>query len=245
MVQQTVFSKDSKARASDVAPAPHRTALLTDGWGKLILRILRTILLPIAALFALGFLLFSNLIEFGAGQEVRRADAIVVLTGSDGRIPEGMKLLARGKARRLLISGVNPATKRKELMGLTPGSQHLFLCCVDLGREARDTIGNADETGQWVKDRAFKSLIVVTSSFHMPRSLAELRRVLPSVELIPYPVQTPSLEGWWRHTGTLQLLLGEYVKFLPAFVRCVGAQIGYGAGIFGSARQCRGSADAV
>ena len=209
------------------------------------LRIARIVLLPLVALFGLGFFLFSSLIQPKTASDVRRADAIVVLTGSDNRIPEGIKLLSRGKARRLLISGVNPATKRKELVDLAPGSKHLFLCCVDLGREARDTVGNANETGQWVKERQFKSLIVVTSSFHMPRSLAELRRALPSVELIPYPVQTPSLDGWWWHAGTLQLLLGEYVKFLPAFVRCFGAQIGQGAGLWGSARQCRGNASAV
>jgi uncharacterized SAM-binding protein YcdF (DUF218 family) len=235
LVQQTTFSKD------DNVASPRSAAFLRDGWARYGRRIARISAVLLATFLVLGFFLFWKLIEQQPGQDVRRADAIVVLTGSEGRIPEGMKLLARGKGRRLLISGVNPATKRKELVGLAPGSQHLFLCCVDVGREARDTIGNADETGQWVRERHYKSLIVVTSSFHMPRSIAELRRTVPDVELIPYSVQTPNLDAWWGHSGTLQLVVTEYVKFMPAFARCFAAQIARGAGLSGSARQCRGA----
>jgi uncharacterized SAM-binding protein YcdF (DUF218 family) len=245
LVQQTTFSKDDNARAvSPSAASRPATALLKDGWVRYGLRVARILIVALAALLGLGFLLFSTLIEQQPGGDVRRADAIVVLTGSDGRIPEGVKLLARGKGKRLLISGVNPATKRKELASLAPGSQHLFLCCVDLGREARDTVGNADEAGTWVRERQYRSLILVTSSFHMPRSLAELRRTVPDAELIPYSVQMPSLDGWWWHPGTLQLLATEYVKFLPAFARCLGVQLGRGAGVSGSVRQCRGGVSA-
>jgi uncharacterized SAM-binding protein YcdF (DUF218 family) len=200
----------------------------------------------VMAAAVLGFLLFRALIHHIPAEDVRRADAIVALTGGEARIPEAVRLLALGKGRRLLISGVNPTTTRKELSGLAPNNQHLFRCCIDVGREARDTIGNADETSQWVRERRFKSLIVVTADYHMPRSLAELRRALPDVELIPYPVRPRNVHvnAWWVYPGTLQLLVSEYVKFMPAFARCYGAQFSRGQGMLGAWQQCLNKARA-
>ena len=187
-----------------------------------------------------GFLAFSSLVNGDTGDDIRAADAIVVLTGGEARIPEAVKLLAQGKGRRLLISGVNPVTTRDELVSLTPNSKRWFRCCIDVGQEARDTIGNAAETRAWVKKRDFKSLVVVTATYHMPRSLAELRRALPEVTFVPYPVRPRNLhlEEWWAYQGSLQLLATEYVKFVPALGRCIAAEFGRGQGIFGGTRQC-------
>lgn len=241
-MQQSAFAKGTKG---------YSVKALTTASGfpvasKKVNRVRLSVKIAMLALGALllgvgvGFFLFWGLIEHEPAQNVRRADGIVALTGGEARIPEAVRLLAQGKARRLLISGVNPTTTRKELSGLAPNSQHLFRCCIDVGREARDTIGNADETGQWVKERRFKSLIVVTASYHMPRSLAELRRTLPDVDLIPYPVQPRNVHvnAWWAHRGTMQLLVMEYLKFMPAFARCYGVQLRRGQGAFSAGRQC-------
>ena len=93
-----------------------------------------------------GFVVFLNLIDDHIVSEPPKADAIVVLTGGPSRISEGVKLLMQGKGDRLLISGVYSATTRSELAALSPGDEELFKCCVDIGYDARDTIGNADET---------------------------------------------------------------------------------------------------
>jgi uncharacterized SAM-binding protein YcdF (DUF218 family) len=248
LVQQTVVPKDTKAYSvGRMVGMPHvRSVLQGAGRMRYRLKIAGILLLALTALLGVGFLLFWGQIKPEPAREVGRADGIVVLTGGDARIPEAVKLLSQGKGRRLLISGVNPSTTRTELAGLAPGSQHLFRCCVDVGREARDTIGNADETSQWVKERRFKSLIVVTASYHMPRSMMELRRTLPDVRLIAYPVQPRNVhvDSWWAHPGTLQLLVTEYLKAVPAFLRCMSAQFGRGTGVGGSARQCLGGAGA-
>jgi uncharacterized SAM-binding protein YcdF (DUF218 family) len=242
LVQQTVIPKEARRFAiakvgagQDLPPAP---STVWRGWFRL-----KMAAIAFGAMLAasgIGFLMFSALIHHVPAHDLPRADAIVALTGGEARIPEAIRLLSQGKGRRLLISGVNPATTRKELSSLAPNSQHLFRCCIDVGREARDTIGNADETGQWVRERRFKSLIVVTADYHMPRSLAELRRKLPDVELIPYPVQPRNVHvnAWWAHPGTLQLLLSEYAKFMPSFLRCYVAQFRRGQGVAGAGRQC-------
>jgi len=172
-------------------------------------------------LFAGGFLVFVYSIHRETPASSTSADGIVVLTGGTERIEKGIKLLARQRASRLLISGVNPRTTRTALARRIPGRLHLFRCCIDIGYKAQDTIGNAAETREWAIDNNFKSLIVVTSSYHMPRSLAELHRVLPGITLHPYPVVPASVraEAWYTNPGTAKLLLWEYVKFLPAATR--------------------------
>jgi uncharacterized SAM-binding protein YcdF (DUF218 family) len=168
-----------------------------------------------------GFVLFAVSVtrdDIGGGDT---ADGIVVLTGGDLRVEAGAKLLTEGRAKRLLISGVNRKVTREEMQRLLGLDAKTFNCCVDLGYEARDTVGNADETRTWAKTNGYKRLIVVTSRYHMPRGLAELALVMPNVTLIPYPV-TPRRypeTAWWLHTTTTRVLLSEYLKYLPAVAR--------------------------
>ena len=150
------------------------------------------------------------------------ADAIVVLTGGAQRIDGALELIAEKRARRLLISGVNPDVTARDLARVV--SRELrddLACCVDLGKNALDTIGNAAETRSWAEERGFSSLIVVTSDYHMPRSMTELAGAMPDVALIPYPVSSPHLSfaGWWHDPGTFGLLAREYGKYLLANAR--------------------------
>lgn len=193
-----------------------------------------------AAMFFGGFLLFCNMLLSEAPGSINRADGIVALTGGEARIPVAVKLLAKRHGRRLLISGVNPSTRLDELASLTPNSKNWFNCCIDLGREAQNTIGNAEEAREWAQRRQFHSLIVVTASYHMPRSMAELRRALPDTVLVPYPVKPRNLHvhSWWAYPGTLQLLMVEYVKFIPALGRCSLSQVSHGYGVIGGTRRC-------
>ena len=95
------------------------------------------------------------------------------------------------------------------------------MCCVDLGYSAVNTIGNAVETRQWALDRGFHSLVIVTSSYHMPRALLEIGHRLPGVTLIPYPVVTQHQlsEPWWSSAGGAKLIVSEYLKYIYAAAR--------------------------
>lgn len=168
-----------------------------------------------------GFLLFANGIPREEIPLSHRADGIVALTGGASRISDAMQLLATNHGKRLLISGVNPATRPSELIRLTPEYERLFACCIDLGHRALNTSGNAMEIAQWTHALGFHSLIVVTSAWHMPRALVVLRREMPETELIPYPVVTERLrdEAWWSNAQTTRLLMLEYVKYLATYAR--------------------------
>jgi uncharacterized SAM-binding protein YcdF (DUF218 family) len=179
-----------------------------------------------ACLFALvlliiGFIVFANGIERVQQEPQRGADGITVLTGGVARIDRAMKLLAAGKAKRVLITGVNRTTTTEELKQLASQGDQYFTCCVDIDKDARNTIDNATETSEWVALNRYGSIIVVTSNYHMPRALAELGRVMPGVTLIPYAVidNNVHLDPWWSYPGTTKLLLSEYLKYLPALGR--------------------------
>jgi uncharacterized SAM-binding protein YcdF (DUF218 family) len=181
----------------------------------------------IALAYVLGFVAFISLLP-KTPADLKGAEGIVVLTGGGGRIDGALKLLAEGRARRLLISGVNPSVDLKALAGTIDKNLEVALaCCVDLGRDARDTIGNAAEARDWVKAKGYGSLIVVTSDYHMPRSMAELAGAMPDVKLISYPVSNPELHlgNWWNNGPAFALLLREYGKYLlaAARVRIAGA----------------------
>jgi uncharacterized SAM-binding protein YcdF (DUF218 family) len=174
-----------------------------------------------AALFAVDFLWFIRQMPEVEVAPTRDADGIVALTGGPFRINDALDLLAAGRGKRLLISGVNPATRVVEISRLVPEHQRLFKCCVDIDHSATNTIGNAIETRRWARARGIKSLIVVTANFHMPRAMVELARELPDVTLVPFGVVSEKVrvEAWWENSETARLLFLEYLKYIVARVR--------------------------
>jgi uncharacterized SAM-binding protein YcdF (DUF218 family) len=174
-----------------------------------------------AVVLAGGFGLFVLRIPSEEVTLDRNADGIVVLTGAAARIPDAIELLAAERGKRLLISGVHRDTRAREIARLTPLYSKFFRCCIDLDRSALNTFGNALETKRWAREHNFNSLIVVTSNWHMQRSVAELEHQLPDVTLIAFPVISPKVkdEPWWSNIDTARLLFAEYLKYLFALGR--------------------------
>jgi len=177
--------------------------------------------------FGAGFVAFARTVASYVPSQPPRADAIVVLTGGDLRLITGARLLKEGRGARLLISGVNPQTSREDLRRLSGLSPRLFSSRVDVDYAAHTTSGNASETRTWAKSRGYTRLIVVTSSYHMPRSLMELRRTMPDITLLPYPVVPNRINAarWWSDPFTARVLMAEYVKLLPSAARYGAARL--------------------
>ena len=183
-----------------------------------------TILALVAAIFAAwiwGLVLFIEGIPDSLEDEERRTDAIIVLTGGSLRLEKGFELLSAKMAEKLLVSGVDKRIRIEELLrvaGITPADLD---CCVTLGYMAEDTGSNAIESALWIRTNKIASIRLVTSSYHMPRSLLEFRATVPGVEIVPHPVfpEHVMVREWWARPGTASLVIAEYNKYLLAATR--------------------------
>ncbi len=187
------------------------------------MRRLFSAVLFVALAWAAGLLVFVSNLPAPANASPAPADGVVVFTGGDDRVASAMSLLNDGAGKRLLISGVNPTVTRPDLAEIWPGDPALFECCVDLGLEARTTEGNASELDAWMRKHGYRSLILVTSEFHMPRALIETRDRMPDIEITPYAVASghlgpdgrPKTAADWKRIG------GEYTKYLAARAKTI------------------------
>ena len=146
-----------------------------------------------------------------------------MLTGGSLRLQRGLELLREGKGRKLFVSGVNQQVDLDELLRSAGNAPDWALCCIALGHEADNTVGNAQETARWMRSQGFRSLRLVTAWYHMPRSLLEFDRAMPDIEIVAHPVFPDQVkqERWWAWRGTAALLMGEYTKYLAALARPV------------------------
>lgn len=206
-----------------MSPQPdHRAPKLSASAPRRVLRAaFAAALAAVLVATAVGFVGFVAQLR---GSEIRpasQADGIVVLTGGSSRVSDAIELLAAGYAKRLLISGVHPTSAASDISRLLPDNQALLSCCVDLDHSAVNTRSNAAETRRWAHERGFKSLIVVTSNYHMPRAIVELSHAMPEITLIPFAVVGDRWrdEPWWESGPTLRLLLSEYAKYVAAELR--------------------------
>jgi uncharacterized SAM-binding protein YcdF (DUF218 family) len=174
----------------------------------------------VAGLLGAGFLWFVWRVPADEVALNRNADGIVALTGGASRVADAMELMAAGRGKRLLISGAYRTTNLGEISRINPVYARMVSCCVDFDNSL-NTLGNAIEIKRWAERQGFRSLIVVTSNYHMPRALAEIAHQLPGVALVPFPVVTDRqrAEPWWTNGTVAKLMLSEYVKYVFARLR--------------------------
>lgn len=156
-------------------------------------------------LYALGFVLFSVTLGRPSDPGVR-TDAVVVVTGSGGRIEHGIDVLDQGRAKRMLVAGADPLVTKSDLVRILGGKAHLVTCCVDLGSESVDTRSNAEEAHRWLDRRGYKSLRLITSDWHMRRADYEFSRSLGSDHRI--------VADAVRSAPGFTTLFGEYNKYV-------------------------------
>lgn len=151
----------------------------------------------------------------------RKADAVVVLTGGTNRLESGFDLLRQKRGEKLFISGVYRGVEVRELMDQWQEEDRAaFDCCVVLGFDADDTLGNARETAEWLKKENYNSIFLVTANYHVKRALFAFGRYAPGVRIIPYPVSPQGLDmkNWWRDARNRSLVIREYSKYVASLL---------------------------
>lgn len=172
----------------------------------------------LTVLWALGALSFLiTILAMSPIQPNFKTDGVVVLTGGADRVRTGLEILHAGQARELLISGVHPSTNLRRLIIESHLSLNDFPCCVTIGFQATDTVGNAQETANWAQKNSIKTLRLVTATYHMPRALIEIKRALPDVRLVAHPVRPLQFSPLSRRGGVL--ILSEYHKTLLVLLK--------------------------
>ena len=148
------------------------------------------------------------------------AGAIVVLTGGSGRLEHGINLWLGKKGEKLFVSGANEEVSYDDVVRFTPKNKRDYVrknsgTKVILGKAADNTIGNAEETKQWLATQKYKSILLVTSHYHMPRSISEFKALMPGLVIIPEPVIVNGFKShWWMTDENRKIVLSEYHKYL-------------------------------
>lgn len=176
------------------------------------------ITIPLVTAWTIGFLGFNYQIN---SYEVDDAhtQAIIALTGGRNRITEATKLLNNGKADKMLITGVAPKASLKAIQkrnGLPLETSKN----IALGKQATNTIENAKEAREWIEQNQIQSIRLVTSNYHLPRSIIEFRDQNPNLKIIPHPVYSEKVsKKWWKNWRSFMLIFFEYNKFLCVYTR--------------------------
>lgn len=185
------------------------------------LRLLALLLAVPGLGYVVGLIWFAESIPRDAGDDGAATDAIVVLTGGVARVRTGIELLSQSRARKLFVSGVYRGVDVQELLRTQRQAPEALECCIVLGYSAESTMGNAAETKAWMDKEGYRSIRLVTATYHMPRSLIEFRRAMPDSRIVAHPVAPDAFrrEAWWAWPGTLRLVIGEYHKLIAAVLR--------------------------
>lgn len=186
---------------------------------------LRYHLYSLCLILLFGFITFVILVETNRAQHnIRRADAIIVLTGGHSRLKTALQLLKQQKGSRLLISGVNKNLGDAAVIHALGINNKELVQKIDIGRQASNTAENATEAAEWVKKNNYNSVYIVTNDYHMPRSMLELKLALPNTQLIAYPVKDyDNLVQSLRHLNFARffLLNCEYFKYLKTSSKAI------------------------
>jgi uncharacterized SAM-binding protein YcdF (DUF218 family) len=140
--------------------------------------VLRRVLWVVAALVAAWIVVCLVLFVWPPAESdsPSRAAAVVVLSGSKARLPPALALVRRGVAPVLAISSVGrtkrwPLGKRLCREGRYEGAR---VVCFDA--LPYSTQGEARAVARMARDRGWRSVVVVTSTFHVTRARMLFRR---------------------------------------------------------------------
>lgn len=168
-----------------------------------------------------GFLIFIASVYFMAPPTpLPQLDAAIILTGGTNRVDQGLNLLAQKNVHLILITGVHRGVKKSDLIRIWPGDPAaIHEEDITLGYEAGNTIGNALEAMEWIKNRQIGSAYIITANYHTPRAMLELRHAVPSVRLVAYPVNPNGFD--WREKLFWKTNIIEYHKVLISLYRVI------------------------
>ncbi len=220
IIIRTQMKKGNKGKADTLTsykPQGEKSgSLISTG-----LRVMTYGIAMLGLMFLTGFGLFVFVLDKSAKTTISSADGIIAYSNDRHTIAEAVKLLSRGKAKRLLISGSEARRQKSEIMRQIPSTVPLFNCCIDIGTQTTDIIANAKKAQQWARHHRFSTLLLVTENSHMPRTLLLTRKKMTPTKITAFSVIPKTFQNgsWWYNPATLAGLFGEYSKYILALIK--------------------------
>lgn len=182
------------------------------------------IIIAASLFFCVMYLFFSFIGDMGdmtrlSSSGAGSSDAIVVLTGGKRRTDEGLSLLRKTGTGVLILSGVNRESDVNSIfLNKIEKTEHRSII---LDKNSRSTYENAVEVRRIMEGRGLKSMVLLTSGYHMKRAFYIFRRVMPGyIRIKTYSVSSPNFdENRWWSGRSLGILAGEFIKYYWYVVR--------------------------
>ena len=141
---------------------------------------------------------------------------IVVLAGSSGRINTAYELMKEREVPVLFVAGVYKAVSF-EALAKEFNIDYNDRERIKIDNASRTTVENAKVALQFAEENNIKTIVLVTSVYHIKRAEMIFNKVFEDqgAMIIPYTAYTTKLEpdSWWCDYRTFINLLDEYVKY--------------------------------
>ena len=187
-----------------------------------------TFLLFLIAYFFIELNSFKERILTLQKDPINLSSKVVILTGGTNRIKEGFEVIYKLDKKSItnlnvLVSGTGKGFSKLSLQEkLNPGFDlRLIECCVELDSVSHNTYSNAIETSKWVSKNNIEEILLITSNYHIPRSILEFQNKMPNLKILYYPIipKKHQINKWLKSFETFSLIFIEYCKYIIANVR--------------------------
>lgn len=149
---------------------------------------MRRLLVVSAALVAVSFAAWTVFVLTRPDDELVRADAVLVLAGNSKRLPVGVELVRQGVAPVLVLSEDTSGRDLARERLCAGGLPRIVVVC----RRAvpYSTRGEARLLAALVRERGWRTVVVVTSRYHLLRARRILERCLGATRLLMHGAPT-------------------------------------------------------
>ncbi len=168
------------------------------------------IVLTVVIGFIYFFYDFTNKmhVEFS---NIKAIDAVVVLAGDVGRIQKAINVFTEMRAQYLLISGVG---KKFQIEKYAPNQKKNPNVIIE--NTSTSTVENAIECEKLLRQFSVRNILLVTSDYHMYRSLYIFKKILPKdLTIYPYSVENVrfSMDSWYSNLMNFIIVFKEFIKY--------------------------------
>ena len=162
------------------------------------------------------FITFTGKIKYKDIDFNDDSDGIAVLTGGQGRIKLGLDLLNKNKKLQLIISGVDKKVSRASII---PDNLE-NINSITLDKEAESTFQNALVIKNWIQKHKLQKVTIITSYYHMPRSMLLMELLSSHINFYPYPVEKKIYKklSFKKTLIYYFFLIEEYIKYLMSYL---------------------------